>query len=58
MAVQGEDDEYGTLQQIYGIKEKLPHAHLLVLPQCRHSPHRDQPATLSREAAQFIVASS
>jgi len=58
MAVQGEDDEYGTLQQIYGIKERLPRTHLLILPQCRHSPHRDQPAVLSREAAQFIVAST
>lgn len=56
LAVQGEDDEYGTLEQIYGIKRTLPHTQLLVLPQCGHSPHRDQPEALTREVAQFILS--
>jgi pimeloyl-ACP methyl ester carboxylesterase len=54
LAVQGEDDEYGTLEQVYGIARKAPQTRLLVLPQCGHSPHRDQPAALSREAGGFI----
>ncbi len=54
LAVQGEDDEYGTLEQIRGIARHVPHTELLVLPQCAHSPHRDQPETLSRAAGRFI----
>ena len=54
LAVQGEDDEYGTLEQVYGIARKAPQTEVLVLPQCGHSPHRDQPAALSREAGRFI----
>ena len=56
LAVQGQDDEYGALEQIYGIARKASHARTLVLPQCGHSPHRDQPEALSREAGQFIRA--
>ena len=55
LAVQGEDDEYGTLAQIRGIAAKLPGTELLVIPECGHSPHRDQPALLARAAARFIL---
>jgi pimeloyl-ACP methyl ester carboxylesterase len=54
LALQGEDDEYGTLEQIYGIARHVPQTRLLVLPQCGHSPHRDQPETLIAEAGRFI----
>jgi pimeloyl-ACP methyl ester carboxylesterase len=56
LAVQGEDDEYGTLEQIYGIARLAPQTRLLVLPQCGHSPHRDQTERLIREAAQFMIS--
>jgi pimeloyl-ACP methyl ester carboxylesterase len=55
LAVQGEDDEYGTLAQIRGIKAKLPKTRLLVIAKCGHSPHRDQPALLAQEASRFIL---
>jgi len=55
LAVQGEDDEYGTLAQIRGIAAKVPTTELLVIPECGHSPHRDQPALLARKAARFIL---
>lgn len=42
-ALQGLKDEYGTLEQIHGIAKVLPTTELLTLPQCGHSPHRDQP---------------
>ena len=58
LAVQGEDDEYGTLAQIQGIAAKLPETRLLVIPKCAHSPHRDQPELLARESARFIVEHS
>ncbi|CAM5785966.1 alpha/beta fold hydrolase [Rhizobacter fulvus] len=54
LAVQGEDDEYGTLAQIRGIQARLPKTRLLVIPKCGHSPHRDQPALLASQAARFI----
>jgi pimeloyl-ACP methyl ester carboxylesterase len=56
LAIQGEDDEYGTLEQIYGIARLAPQTRLLVLPQCGHSPHRDQPERLTQEAAQFMIS--
>ncbi|MFT3817910.1 MAG: alpha/beta fold hydrolase [Rubrivivax sp.] len=43
LAVQGLDDEYGTLEQIRGIARRVPQARLLELPDCRHSSHKDQP---------------
>ena len=43
LAIQGQDDEYGTLEQIEGIERRLAQTRLLVLPRCGHSPHRDQP---------------
>ena len=46
LAVQGLDDEYGTLEQIRGIARRVPHTELLELPDCGHSPHRDQPERL------------
>ncbi len=54
LAVQGEDDEYGTLAQIRGIARALPATQLLVLPQCGHSPHRDQEDELCRHAGAFF----
>jgi pimeloyl-ACP methyl ester carboxylesterase len=54
LAAQGEDDEYGTLEQIYGIARKAPQTKILVLPQCGHSPHRDRPEALIQEAGNFI----
>jgi pimeloyl-ACP methyl ester carboxylesterase len=54
LAVQGEDDEYGTMAQIDVIARCVPQARLLKLPACGHSPHRDQPRALTDAAAAFI----
>ena len=53
LAAQGMDDEYGTLEQIRGIGRQVPHAKLLELPACGHSPHRDQPEALIAAAVEF-----
>lgn len=58
VAVQGEDDEYGTLEQIRGIQRKAPQTRLVVLPRCGHSPHRDQPEALTKEVAGFIQSNT
>lgn len=54
LAVQGLDDEYGTLEQIHGIARRLPQTRLLELPDCRHSPHRDQPDALIEAVVEFF----
>jgi pimeloyl-ACP methyl ester carboxylesterase len=54
LVVQGEDDEYGTMAQIEGIARRVPHARLLKLPACGHSPHRDQPTVLTEAVATFM----
>lgn len=54
LAVQGLADEYGSLEQIRGIARRVPHARLLELPDCGHSPHRDQPADLIAAALSFF----
>lgn len=54
LAVQGLDDEYGTLEQIHGIARRLPHTQLIELAECGHSPHRDQPAALTAAASRFL----
>jgi pimeloyl-ACP methyl ester carboxylesterase len=46
LAVQGLDDEYGTMEQVRGIARRVPQTWLLELPACGHSPHRDQPERL------------
>jgi pimeloyl-ACP methyl ester carboxylesterase len=54
LAVQGLDDEYGTLEQIRGIRRRVPQTELLVLPDCRHSPQRDQPEAVIDAVARFV----
>lgn len=58
LAMQGIDDEYGTLQQIRGIAARVPQTELLEIPDCGHSPHRDQPETAIVATVRFIQARS
>ncbi len=53
LAIQGLDDEYGTLAQIRGIARRVPQTELLELPSCGHSPHRDQPDRVIAACAAF-----
>jgi len=55
LAVQGVDDEYGTLQQIRGIASRVPGAQRLELPDCAHSPHKDQPQQVIDATVSFIT---
>ena len=54
LALQGVDDEYGTLEQIRGIARVVPQTQLLELPACGHSPHRDRPDAVIAAVAEFI----
>ena len=54
LAIQGETDPYGTMAQIDDIAACVPQAQLLKLPDCGHSPHRDQPEAVEK-AMQTIM---
>ena len=54
LAVQGLDDEYGTLQQIHRIAQRVPQTQLLALSACGHSPHRDQSVRLIAAVTEFF----
>ena len=55
LAVQGEDDEYGTMAQVDCIARCVPHAQLLKLSACGHSPQRDQPERVIKATVDFIA---
>lgn len=49
LCIQGEDDEYGTRAQVEAIAAQAPQTEIMMLPDCQHSPHRNQPEkTLDR----------
>ncbi len=55
LAIQGRDDEYGTLDQIEGIRRRNPATRLAMLDTCGHAPQRDQPERVITEVARFII---
>lgn len=54
LAIQGLDDEYGTLEQIRGIARRLPQTEQLELPACGHSPHKDAPDAVIAAVHSFL----
>ncbi len=47
LAVQGRQDQYGTLEQIEAVRRRVTHAEIAILDDCQHVPHFEQPqATL------------
>jgi pimeloyl-ACP methyl ester carboxylesterase len=57
LVIQGADDEYGTAAQLDAIAAKTAGAvETLLLPDCKHSPHRDQPDATLAAMARFIAA--
>ncbi len=59
LAIQGEDDEYGTMAQIEAVARQAiasPAVELLKLADCRHSPHRDQTLAVIEAIGRFADA--
>jgi pimeloyl-ACP methyl ester carboxylesterase len=55
LAIQGEDDEYGTLRQIAAVEEGAgAPVERLILPACGHAPHRDHAAAVAQAMVRFI----
>lgn len=55
LCIQGEEDEYGTIAQVKAIQARVPATEILMLPNCRHSPHRDQPEATLDGMAKFVA---
>lgn len=54
LAVQGIQDPYGSLEQVFGIARRVPGTRVVEIDHCGHSPHRDQPDRLIAEVAAFM----
>jgi len=55
LAIQGEDDEYGTMAQLEDMKRRVKRCELLKLPDCGHSPFKDQPEKVLSAIQSFIA---
>jgi pimeloyl-ACP methyl ester carboxylesterase len=54
LAIQGEDDEYGTMAQLEDMKRRVKRCELLKLPDCGHTPFKDQPEKVLSAIQSFI----
>ena len=54
LAIQGEDDPYGTVRQIEEIGPTQGSFARHVLRHCGHSPHKDQPEKIRELIADFL----
>jgi pimeloyl-ACP methyl ester carboxylesterase len=54
LAVQGAQDQYGTLGQLDEVAARAPNATRVVLEHCGHFPHVEQPAALAAAVERFL----
>jgi pimeloyl-ACP methyl ester carboxylesterase len=55
LAIQGLDDQYGTMAQVQAIaRQSGGPVEVLPLPECRHSPQRDQAEAVLAAIAKFV----
>jgi pimeloyl-ACP methyl ester carboxylesterase len=56
LILQGEDDEYGTWRQVEAIERQSGGSvESIAIPDCGHSPHREQPDVTLRAMADFVM---
>ncbi len=55
LAIQGELDEYATLDQINSIGRAVQDAELVALADCRHAPHREQPLRVLQATTRLLA---
>src|SRR5262245_43505209 len=57
LAIQGLDDEYGTMAQVEAIQRQVGGGcEVVKLAECGHSPHRDQPELTLAAIAGFVAS--
>ncbi|MBL8378950.1 MAG: alpha/beta hydrolase [Burkholderiales bacterium] len=55
LAIQGEDDQYGTLYQIEEIARRNPRTRLFKIPGCGHAPHREATDVVLSAVQSFLA---
>lgn len=56
LVIQGADDQYGTLAQVAEVETRsYAPVDVEILPDCRHSPHLDQPQAVLDAVAEFAA---
>ncbi|SFL68634.1 alpha/beta fold hydrolase [Shimia aestuarii] len=56
LVIQGEMDQYGTLAQVEEVETRsYAPVDTLVLAECRHAPHQDQPEQVMAAVAEFVA---
>ena len=56
LLLQGEDDQFGTRAQLTAIERGVRGScRSVLIPDCAHSPHRDQPQATERAVAAFVA---
>ncbi|MCB0479463.1 MAG: alpha/beta hydrolase, partial [Crocinitomicaceae bacterium] len=56
LVMQGEEDEYGSLKQVEGIASQVSGGcEVLVLPNVKHTPHKEVPDQILEKSANFIA---
>jgi pimeloyl-ACP methyl ester carboxylesterase len=59
LAVQGYDDEYGTMAQVEAVATQVRGpCEVVRLEACGHSPHRDQPERTLEAIVRFVARCS
>ena len=54
LAIQGSQDEYGSMEQLERIERLAPDLRLCKIERCRHSPHRDRPEVVLEAVTTWI----
>ncbi|NQX82775.1 MAG: alpha/beta hydrolase [Flavobacteriaceae bacterium] len=55
LVIQGEDDEFGTLKQVEGIINGTKgYSEQLIIPNVRHTPHKEVPELILKKVSEFI----
>ena len=57
LAIQGRQDQFGTLEQLEEIRRRVPRAELLVLEDCRHVPHEEHSDAVRAAVVAFLARS-
>jgi pimeloyl-ACP methyl ester carboxylesterase len=54
LVLQGDRDEYATVEMIHGITRRVPHVIGRFIAECGHIAHRDQPELVVAELTNFL----
>lgn len=55
LSIQGYQDQYGSMQQLQSLKELAPQTQLVLLDNCGHAPHLEQPVQTLNAITDFYT---